>query len=164
VATHPQAERHAARNLHDQGYQRYLPLMLVQRYNHAARSMRYTIDAPLFPSYLFVRFDAHRDQWRPIQNTPGVFSLLRCHDTGLPQPCPDAVVDALQATEGARLAITPRNSQWAPGTPCSLATGPFRDHPGVVVSVTRGIAHVALMLFGHVRDVTVNVDCLIPRE
>jgi hypothetical protein len=46
----------------------------------------------------------------------------------------------------------------------SLATGPFHDHPGVVVSVTRGIAHVALMLFGHVRDVTVNVDCLIPRE
>jgi hypothetical protein len=92
-----------------------------------------------------------------------VFKLLTNADQ-IPSHVARGLVEALQAAEALAASGILADVPWAPGTPCSLATGPFREHPGVVVSVTRSTAHVALMLFGHVRDVTVNVDCLVARE
>src|SRR5580765_2304489 len=77
VATHSQAERRATYNLSQQGYETYLPLVTVRRRDAAIRSLLHRVEVPLFAGYAFVRFDATRDPWRPITNTPGVYSLLR---------------------------------------------------------------------------------------
>jgi hypothetical protein len=92
-----------------------------------------------------------------------VFKLLTNADQ-IPSHVARGLVEALQAAEALAASGILADVPWAPGTACSVSRGAFAGHPGVVVSVTRGIAHVALMLFGHVRDVTVSVDCLVARE
>ena len=52
--THAQAEAKALLNLARQGFQSYLP-QYVKRRRHARRVE--WVKAPLFPRYLFVRFD-----------------------------------------------------------------------------------------------------------
>jgi transcriptional antiterminator RfaH len=161
AVTHPQAEIWANNNLTRRGYRCFLPQYATRRRDRVMPTLWHNVVVPLWPGYLFVHHDS-RNSWRPIYETPGVRSVLKHHDQI--QWAPHGLVDALQATEDARRYIPPAGSQWAPGMAVSLATGPFHDHPGVVVSVTRGIAHVALMLFGCVRDVSVSVDCLVARE
>jgi transcriptional antiterminator RfaH len=163
VATHSQAERRATYNLSQQGYETYLPLVTVRRRDAAIRSLMHRVEVPLFAGYVFVRFDATRDPWRPITNTPGVYSLLRSSSTGLPHPCPDAAVDALRAGDALRRTITPPGTAWAAGAACRASAGPFKGHEAVVVSVTGNRVTVALPLFGGLRELTVPVEWLTTR-
>jgi len=164
IASLPQAERRAYQHLQEQGYQAYLPLCTVRRRDRVIRTLFHRIDVPLFAGYLFTRFDANRDPWRPILSTLGVFALIRRPD-GMPNPVAEADFQAVQAVEALKRSITPLNASWAPGMPCSPATGtPFAGHPAVVLSVERNIAKVALLLFGELRTVTIDVASLVPRD
>jgi hypothetical protein len=40
----------------------------------------------------------------------------------------------------------------------------FQGHPAVVLAVGREKARIAIMLFGALREATVSLDCLKPRE
>jgi transcriptional antiterminator RfaH len=162
VTSHPQAERRAAQHLAEQGYEAYLPLLAVQRRDAAIRSLKHTVLVPLFSRYLFVRFDNGRDPWRPILSTLGVATLLRRQDTGIPEPCPEAAISALQATEASRRSLTPARAAWAPGAVCAPANGILAGHRAVVLRVTRSHATVALMLLGALREVTLPLDSLAP--
>jgi transcriptional antiterminator RfaH len=164
VATHSQAERRATYNLAQQGYETYLPLVTVRRRDAAIRSLMHRVEVPLFAGYAFVRFDALRDPWRPITNTPGVYALLRSTSTGLPHPCPDAAVEALRAGDALRRTLTPPGTAWAAGAACKAAHGPFKGHEAVVISVTGAKATIALPLFGGLRELTVPVEWLVARE
>jgi transcriptional antiterminator RfaH len=165
VATHSQAERRATYNLAQQGYETYLPLVTVRRRDNAIRSLMHRVEVPLFAGYVFVRFDAARDPWRPITNTPGVYALLRSSSTGIPEPVRAGAVEALQAGNEARRSIPPPGASWAPGAACSPGKGhPLAGHPAVIVSVGQNMALIAVMMFGELREVTVDVNCLMPRD
>ena len=90
VRTLPQRERHAMRQLNNQGYRAFLPLHLKTR-RHARKVE--TVSAPLFPRYLFTIIDRTRDHWRSINGTRGVERLLTC--AGDPQPVPHGLVESL---------------------------------------------------------------------
>jgi transcription antitermination factor NusG len=47
--------------------------------------------------------------------------------------------------------------------PCSLAAGPLAGTPAIVTQVGKEMATVALVLFGHLREVAVQLDALQPR-
>jgi transcriptional antiterminator RfaH len=49
---------------------------------------------PLFPSYLFVQFDVHGDQWKCLQSTIEVDQLLTARQTGV-TPLPIGFVEQL---------------------------------------------------------------------
>src|SRR4029077_8748265 len=164
VATYSQAERRAVSNLRDQGYETYLPLITVRRRDNAIRSLLHRVEVPLFPGYAFVKFDAARDPWRPIQNTPGVYSLLRCQGTGFPDPVSNGAVEALRAGEEARRPLTPPGAAWAAGAACKVAYGPLQGHDAVVLAVNGPKAVIALLLLGSLREVTVPVECLMERD
>jgi len=127
--------------------------------DRATTTIRHRISVPLWTGYLFVQPGTH---WAPICSTYGVSRLLMAGPK--PHTVARGLVEAVQAAQALAASGILADVPWAPGTPCSLAVGAFAGHPGVVVSVTRGIAHVALMLFGCVRDVSVSVDCLVARE
>src|SRR4029077_9681101 len=164
VATHSQAERRATHNLAQQGYETYLPMVTVRRRDAAIRSLLHRVEIPLFPGYAFVRFDAARDPWRPITNTPGVYSLLRSTSTGLPEPCPEAAVDALRASEAARRTLPPPGAAWSPGAACKAQHGPFQGHEAVVIALNGDKATIALPMFGSLREVTMPIDWLTSRN
>jgi transcription antitermination factor NusG len=71
VRTRLNHERTAATILQAKGYEQYLPAYKVRR-RWSDRIVETSL--PLFPGYVFCRFDAH--QRLPIVSTPGVVSIL----------------------------------------------------------------------------------------
>jgi transcription antitermination factor NusG len=100
--------------------------------------------------------------WSPVTYAPGVFSLLSFD--GKPATCSDTVVEAVRTAVDAAEAFPASSHPWKPGTPCSPAVGPFRDHPAVVIAVQRETATIAIMMLGHLRSVSVPLDCLKARD
>ena len=58
-----------------------------------ARQLR-TVQAPLFPRYLFVILDLERDRWLSVRSTVGVSRLFTTQD-GRPIPVPGGIVESL---------------------------------------------------------------------
>jgi transcription antitermination factor NusG len=162
IQTHPQAESWATSQLNRQGYTTYLPLYPAKRRDPVTRTMTRIIQAPLFPSYAFVQI-ATDDPWYPIRRTPGVRQLLLA-EFGKPYILHAGALEAVRATEAKRATMTPETARWAPGMACSLATGALRDTPAVVLAVEDDTAYVSMMLFGHLREVSVRLDCLRMRD
>lgn len=162
IATYAQAERQAVANLTRQGYETYLPLVLVIRRDRVLRSLRHHVEIPLFPAYAFCRFDPDTTEWRPIRNTPGVFKLLT-DTTGRPEPLADASISALQASDASRRQI-PEDAAWRPGAPCTARHGALSGFPSVVVAVDGPEARISVMIFGALRDVLVPTHCLASRD
>jgi transcriptional antiterminator RfaH len=154
VATKPRAERIAHAALHLRGYQPYLPLVTVRRADRTWHTR------PLFPGYLFIQLGLGQPYY-PIAWAPGVYHLLST--AGKPTICPGSVVNLLQASEALRAAPIDPAHQWQPGVPCQLTAGPFQGHSAVIISTRHRSARVALMCFGHLREIAVNFDCLQPR-
>ena len=64
----PRHEKNVACMLRSKGYDEFVPL-----YNHRTPSR--TTELPLFPSYVFCRFDENRRL--PVLKVPGVFSIVQ---------------------------------------------------------------------------------------
>jgi transcriptional antiterminator RfaH len=156
--THPQAERWARDNLIRQGYPTFLPLITVRRRDRVTPAIWHTAQAPLWPGYVFLRFDAQRDPWQPINSTYGVRRLLG--DATGPRAIPVGALEAVQAL----VPFAAPSTHWAPGMHCSLATGPFEGHQAVVIAIGHDMATVAILMLGHLREVALQLDCLRPRD
>jgi transcriptional antiterminator RfaH len=121
--THTHAETKALANLVAQGYEVYLPL--CQRWvTHARR--REVARRPLFPSYLFVRFDIEHTRWRSIMSTIGVAYLICQGD--LPTRVAEGIVEAIKTAQGDGLFdYTHAAAQLQPGDKVRVASGPFAN-------------------------------------
>ena len=73
----------AAKNLNQQGFETFLPL-----HDTTSRKLSRFINAskPLFPGYMFVRFDKAESEWHKINNTYGVSRLITINSTLQPIP------------------------------------------------------------------------------
>jgi transcription antitermination factor NusG len=90
--------------------------------------------AAFFPRYLFVRLDLTRHQWRSVNGTFGVASLIMEGDR--PKAVPSGVVEGLAAladTAGV-ISVEP---VIGPGEHVRILSGPFADHVGSMVRVDR---------------------------
>ena len=161
IHTHPQAERWACANLNRAGYRTFLPLHLVKRRDPVTRSMTRLVEVPLFVSYAFVSL-APTDPWVPIRYTPGVHSLLM--SGGKPNINATVVVEGLRAVLGRPAPIEPPDAIRRAGAAVAVGNGPLAGHQAVVVSVAGNRAMIALLLFGELRTVSVDVTSLVARE
>jgi transcription antitermination factor NusG len=159
--TKPQAERWAFMNVSRLGYTAFLPLCTVRRRDPVVRSLVHTVQVPLFRSYLFVLHEPGTS-WRGIRSAPGVQTLVIVG--GRLEYAAAGAVEQLQQTEALRRAPTAPVQLYRPGSACTLTTGPFRGHDAAVVEVDGNSAVVAVMMFGELRRVVVELDSLIPRE
>lgn len=91
---HANAEYKAEANLKRQGFEVYLPRFKTTR-RHARRIE--TVIRPLFPCYLFIKFNKGTTHWRPIRSTIGVKSLLASGDS--PLIAPEWVIEELRQNE-----------------------------------------------------------------
>jgi transcription antitermination factor NusG len=82
--------------------------------------------------------------------------------TNRPLPVPEGAVEALQATDALRLNPTATAATWAPGAACAVVAGPFAGFSAAVLSVTDETAHITVLMFGALRDVTVPTAHLAP--
>ena len=67
------SQRLAAKNLNRQGFETFLPL-----HDNTSRRLSRFINTskPLFPGYMFIRFDRAESEWQKINNTYGVSRLI----------------------------------------------------------------------------------------
>ena len=80
----------AAKNLNQQGFETFLPL-----HDTTSRKLSRFINTsqPLFPGYMFVRFDREECEWHKINNTYGVSRLIT-FNSGL-KSIPTKFIDSL---------------------------------------------------------------------
>jgi transcription elongation factor/antiterminator RfaH len=147
VHTQPQAEARALWHLENQGFCCFLP-RVVELKRHA-RQVRPVL-APLFPRYLFIRFDVDVTRWRAINGTRGVVSLLA--NGPCPLPVPAGVVESL-LTKCDRRGAAPLTAMgvFTEGVRVRIKSGAFSGQTGEITKVLAqggDRVHVLLTLLG----------------
>ena len=141
----PRHEKNVACILRGNGYDEFVPL-----YNRRTPSR--TTELPLFPSYVFCRFDENRRL--PVLKVPGVFSIVELGGR-LARVAEDEIA-ALKRVISAGIAREPWLALTA-GAKVRIAAGPLQGIEGVVVAhknSTRLIVSVDLLK----RSVAVELD------
>ena len=143
-------ERVASATLAGKGYEEFLPLYRARR-RWSDRSKE--LDLPLFPGYLFCRFDV-QERLLPILTTPGVISITGAGR--IPVPIPDPEILAIQIMIGSGLCVQP----WpllSVGSKVLIERGPLAGIEGVLLNADkryRLVVSVSLLQ----RSVAVEID------
>jgi len=150
-------EKAVSRLLSDKGFETFLPLWR-RRYRYQRRIREF--DLPLFPSYVFCRFDVTRRL--PVVTTPGVLRLVGAGRT--PVSIHEEEIRALQRASRAKVAMQP-HAYWYSGQRGYIASGVLAGIQGTVVSVknpVRMILSVSLLQ----RSVLLELDsdCVVLSE
>ena len=157
VHTQPKSECKAQLHLGAQGFRTYLPQ--IQKTIRHARELR-TVQAPLFPRYLFVILNLERDRWLSVRSTVGVSSLFSSRD-GRPVPVPIGIVESL--IERSEDSLTRLDWELVKGQHVRILTGPFVDFVGTLDRLNAaGRVRVLLQMMGTAVPVTLHRSALAP--
>lgn len=143
VHTQPRAEDRALWHLANQGFECFLPRCLKTR-RHARKTD--TVLEPLFPRYLFTRFDADFARWRAINGSRGVVHLLT--DGERPLAAPGEVIEKLRdgSDERGIMPLTALGMFWR-GRKVRVSSGAFAGQTGEVSEVLgSGMDRVKILL------------------
>lgn len=142
-------EAYVAEFLQGKGYEWFLPLYKCRkRWSDRIKE----VEAPLFPGYLFCRFDA-QDRL-PILKTPGVMQIIGCNRC--PIPVDEAEINAVQRLVASGVEHGPWPFLHA-GDAVEIQSGPLRGIQGVLIGFKgnyRLIVSVSLLQ----RSVAVEID------
>jgi transcriptional antiterminator RfaH len=153
----PKCERKAQWHLGAQGFRTWLPQ--IEKTVRHARQLR-TVQAPLFPGYLFIVLDLSRDRWLCVRSTVGVARLFT-HVDGRPVPVPWGIVEQLIAHSDGDLARL--DSGLAKGQRVRILTGPFADFIGTLQRLDdAGRVQVLLEMMGTAVPVSLHRSALSP--
>ena len=86
----PNAHHQAAKNLNRQGFETFLPL-----HDTTSRKLSRFVNTsrPLFPGYMFIKFDRAKSEWHKINNSYGVSRLITFNS--ILKPIPTGFIDNL---------------------------------------------------------------------
>ena len=161
LATYPQAEAWAESNLRQRGYTPFLPRYTARIRDRSLPTLVRTVIRPLFAGYIFCQHDP-RDPWRPIRYCPGIRANL-IGGLGV-QYARTGDVEAVQAAQAQPAPIDQPDATRRVGAVVAPASGPFAQHQGVVLEIRGNRAVLAMLLFGELRQVSVDVSSLVARE
>lgn len=143
VHTQPHREVRASVHIGERGFDVFLPLR--QKTIRHARQFR-SVLRPLFPRYLFVRFDTARDPWTRIRSTPGVAQILM--DGDMPRAVPGGVIERLLQLADQR-GVVDFEKTIRPGESVRITAGPFAGLVGTLASLDdAGRVSVLLNILG----------------
>jgi len=144
----PRHEKSVMRMLGNKGYETFLPLY-TRPHKYAGRTRSF--DIPLFPGYLFCRFDAAVRL--PILTTPGVLQVMGAGR--IPVPVEDEEISAIRRAMEAGIPMAPV-PYWQAGQKGRITSGPLTGLEGIVKSAkpVRLILSVALLQ----RSVQLEID------
>jgi transcription antitermination factor NusG len=139
IRTKPRFEKKVALGLRGKGYEEFLPLHQVRR----AKSDRVVVvDHPLFPGYLFCRFDCTKRL--PVLTTPGVIYIVSSREQL--SSVSDEEIISLQKVMQSGLSI--QESPYLIGTKVRIVTGPLAGVHGTVTRIKdmdRVVVSVAIL-------------------
>src|SRR5712672_2759104 len=153
----PNSERKAEFHLNAQGFVTFLP-QITKTIRHARRLA--TVRRPLFPGYLFVRFDVTQDQWLSVNGTIGVARLVM--QDGRPAAVPIGIVENLLAHSDGD-GVTRLDIQLTEGQRVRIVSGPFVDFTGTLARLEeRRRVEVLLEMMGTAVPVSIDRRALAP--
>lgn len=157
VHTLPHVEHVASIHLRRQGFETFLPKIVVTR-RHARRFQ--TRQEALFPRYEFVRLDLARHRWRSINGTTGVASVVMSGD--LPSAVRQGLVEDLMACAD-ETGVLDIEHGFSSGDSVRVVAGPMAGMVGTLVSLNPG-GRVEILMSLFTGSVPVNVarDMLRP--
>ncbi|WP_085902030.1 transcription termination/antitermination protein NusG [Kiloniella majae] len=127
VRTQTLAESRATAHLNNQGFEVYLPRYCKQR-RHARKVD--TVLRPLFPGYIFVKIDTQTQQWRSINGTVGVISIVQFGMELL--SIDEAIIANLRKREDETGGVSLVISGLKKGDKIRVNEGPFEDYTGLL--------------------------------
>ncbi|MBL4807382.1 MAG: transcriptional activator RfaH [Rhodobacteraceae bacterium] len=130
----------ARTNLARQGFETFMPVREVRSLRRGGNKSE---AQPLFPGYIFVKFDPDKTQWRSINNTFGVTGLIMSR-LNVPQHVPGQFMNALIHKCDAHGQIFPSENITI-GHIVRVVDGPFIDLIARVESLPKQ-GRVALLL------------------
>lgn len=140
----------ASATLRGKGYEEFLPMYRSRRqWSDRIKEL----EQPLFPGYLFCRFDVN-DRLMPILTTPGVISIVGAGKT--PVPVDDAEIAAIQAILRSGLAAQPW-PQLQVGSKVYIERGPLTGLEGMITNTDKGCRLVVSVTLLQ-RFVAVEID------
>jgi len=155
VHTRPQQELRAETHLARQGFGTFVPRF--ERTLRHGRQFR-TSFSPLFPRYLFVRFDVGLDRWRCVNGTRGVRRLIMAAE--VPLPVPIGAVEEMISSQGAEAAIA-----FEAGAAIRVTIGPFSGLTGLVSRLDAGgRVKVLLSILGGIVPFSIDAKHLLPAD
>jgi transcriptional antiterminator RfaH len=111
----------AVKNLNRQGFETFLPLHDTT----SRKSSRFiNTSKPLFPGYMFVRFDRAESEWHKINNTYGVSRLITFNS--IIKSIPSKFVDSLMKRYDLSGKLQPIKN-FKKGDQVTVLTGPFAN-------------------------------------
>src|SRR5262245_39203372 len=155
IQLRPRAEKMVALHLQDKGYEEYLPLYRSRR-RWSDRIKE--IELPLFPGYIFCKFDV--TQRLPVLIIPGVVSIVG--QGKLPLAIPDQEISAVQRIVNSGMNYGPWASL-AAGQRVRVRYGPLQGLDGVVLEM-RNSYHliISVTLLSRSVSVTIDRDSIVP--
>ena len=156
VYTHPLKEGLAKTELLQQEFDVFLPL--YQTTVRHARKIT-TVEKPLFPRYMFVRIDIDNHQWRSVNGTRGVVSLMTQNNK--PVSVRDTIIDILQAEQGDSGVLTLKAlNHFAPGSKVRFIDGAFEGYDAIVQKMFDDKTRVQLLLSFLGRETSVSAPLM----
>ena len=149
IAVKPRHEKRVAYVLDSKGYETFLPLY-KHRHRYGARMRDFEL--PLFPGYVFSRFDLFKRL--PVMITPGVSRILGTET--YPTPVDPVEIASLRTT--LKKAVSAKALPFLQtGNKVRISEGPLRGVEGIIVLV-RGEPRIVLSATLLQRSVLVEVD------
>lgn len=141
VHTRPKKEAQVAEYCHHVlGLETYYPRLRQYKTIRRARSL---VTAPLFPRYLFCRFDL-ASSYRMVRYAPEAIDLV--HVGRQPAVVDSSLVDELRSWAGDTGDILTVGSDLQPGDKVEITDGPMRGLPAVIVRAKDEHDRVAILL------------------
>jgi transcriptional antiterminator RfaH len=157
IRTHPQHEVRVDQNLGVGGIESFLPMIRARR---SRRYYQYRSATPLFPQYLFARFDVGL-RLHDVCFTRGVHSVVQ--SGARPAPIDDRVIALLQARMDAN-GLVRIGEPLHPGERVIIADTPFHTLSGVVERVLPERERVIVLLTSVHAAVRVDVAAEVVRR
>jgi transcription antitermination factor NusG len=126
LAVKPRFEKAVAKTLETRTYESFLPLYRKQ---HPYGTRSQDSELPLFPGYVFCRFDIRNRS--PILTTPGVIQVLGT--ANIPAALPDREIVSLQTAVRANISVQPFPYMQA-GNRVRIERGVLAGMEGIVLS------------------------------
>jgi len=139
VYTKPQSEEIVSQKLRQTGIEVYNPQLRLKKY--IRNQYRYVIE-PLFPCYLFAKFESNKYHWM-ITYTRGVKKIVG--DKTTPWPVSEEVIDFIRCQEQDGF-ISMRYEDIREGDTVRIAEGPLSGLTGIFKRVIKGTERVLLLL------------------
>ena len=151
----PNSHHLAAKNLNRQGFETFLPL-----HETTSRKLSRFINTskPLFPGYMFIKFDKLESEWHKINSTYGVSRLITFNS--ILKSMPIGFVDSLMKRYDLSGKLLPIQ-KLKRGDQITVLTGPFANFAATVEKYEDDQRVWVLMdLMGRKSKIQTATDCL----